>query len=72
MRPVRRLAYGKLTAGLALVDLRCTWQLRPSRGPLPAIPVDTAVAFQPRSGLVADIRQIEGLALSGRGAWCTR
>ena len=39
--------------------------------PLLAIPVDTAIAFEPRSGLVAHVRRTEGLALCGRGAPCT-
>jgi membrane-associated phospholipid phosphatase len=35
-----------------------------------AIPVDTAIAFQPRSDLVSHVRQTEGLALCGLGAPC--
>jgi membrane-associated phospholipid phosphatase len=35
-----------------------------------AIPLDTAIAFQPRSTLVSYVRQTEGLALCGRGAAC--
>jgi hypothetical protein len=37
-----------------------------------AIPVDTAVAFEPRADLVRHIRRTEGLALCGRGAACPR
>jgi hypothetical protein len=40
--------------------------------PVLAIPVDGAIAFEPRSGLVAHVRLAEGLALCGRGAPCTR
>ena len=42
----------------------------PGSAPLLAIPVDTAVAFEPRSVLVASVRRTEGLALCGRGAGC--
>ena len=42
----------------------------PGAAPLLAIPVDTAVAFKPRSALVASVRRTEGLALCGRGAAC--
>ena len=35
-----------------------------------AIPVDAAVAFEPRSALVGHVRRTEGLALCGRGAPC--
>ena len=42
----------------------------PGAAPLLAIPVDTAVAFEPRSALVRQIRRTEGLALCGRGAAC--
>jgi membrane-associated phospholipid phosphatase len=38
--------------------------------PLLAIPVDTAVAFEPRADLVRHVRRTEGLALCGRGAPC--
>ena len=38
--------------------------------PLLAIPVNGAVAFMPRAGLVAYIEKTEGLALCGRGAPC--
>lgn len=37
-----------------------------------AIPVDTAIAFQPRSSVVNHVRQAEGLALCGLGAPCPR
>jgi hypothetical protein len=37
-----------------------------------AIPVDTAIAFERRSGLVGYTRRIENLALCGRGAACPR
>lgn len=39
----------------------------PGAAPRLAIPVDTAVAFEPRSALVGHVRHTEGLALSGRG-----
>jgi len=42
----------------------------PGEAPLLAIPVDTAVAFEPRSDLVRWVRRTEGLALCGRGAAC--
>ena len=42
----------------------------PGAAPLLAIPVDTAVAFEPRADLVRRVRQTEGLALCGRGAPC--
>jgi len=42
----------------------------PGAAPLLAIPLDTAVAFEPRSALVGQIRRTEGLALCGRGAAC--
>jgi membrane-associated phospholipid phosphatase len=38
--------------------------------PLLAIPIDTAIAFEPRSVLVSFVRRNEGLALCGRGAPC--
>ena len=44
----------------------------PGAAPLLAIPVDTAVAFDRRSGLVAYVRRTEGLALCGLGAVCPR
>jgi membrane-associated phospholipid phosphatase/tRNA A-37 threonylcarbamoyl transferase component Bud32 len=44
----------------------------PGAAPLLAIPVDTAVAFEPRSALVEHVRRTEGLALCGRGAACPR
>jgi tRNA A-37 threonylcarbamoyl transferase component Bud32 len=44
----------------------------PGAAPLLAIPVDTAVAFEPRSALVRHVRQTEGLTLCGRGAACPR
>ena len=42
----------------------------PGAAPLLAIPVDTAVAFEPRADLVRHVRRTEGLALCGRGATC--
>jgi hypothetical protein len=42
----------------------------PGAAPLLAIPVDTAVAFEPRADLVRHVRRTEGLALCGRGAVC--
>jgi membrane-associated phospholipid phosphatase len=44
----------------------------PGAAPVLAIPVDSAVAFQPRSDLVSYVRSTEGLALCGRGAPCTQ
>ena len=44
----------------------------PGAAPLLGIPVDTAVAFEPRSDLTGYVRKTEGLALCGRGAACTR
>jgi hypothetical protein len=44
----------------------------PGVAPLLAIPLDTAVAFEPRSVLVGHVRQTEGLALCGQGAACAR
>jgi membrane-associated phospholipid phosphatase/tRNA A-37 threonylcarbamoyl transferase component Bud32 len=44
----------------------------PGAAPLLAIPVDTAVAFEPRSALVRHVRRTEGLTLCGRGAQCPR
>jgi hypothetical protein len=44
----------------------------PGAAPLLAIPLDTAVAFEPRSDLVGYVRRTEGLALCGRDAACTR
>ena len=43
----------------------------PGAAPLLAAPVDTAIAFEPRSELVGHVKQTEGLALCGRGAACT-
>jgi hypothetical protein len=40
--------------------------------PLLAIPVDIAIAFEPRSDLTSYVRRTEGLALCGRGAACPR
>jgi len=37
-----------------------------------AIPIDTAVAFEPRPVLVGYVQRTEGLALCGRGAPCRR
>jgi hypothetical protein len=42
----------------------------PGAAPLLAIPVDNAVAFEPRADLVRHVRRTEGLALCGRGAAC--
>jgi len=42
----------------------------PGAAPLLAIPVDTAIAFEPRADLVRHVRRAEGLALCGRGAPC--
>ena len=42
----------------------------PGAAPLLAIPVDTAVTFEPRSALVEQVRRTEDLALCGRGAVC--
>ena len=42
----------------------------PGASPAMATAVDTAVAFMPRSALVAYVRRTEGLALCGRGAAC--
>jgi len=42
----------------------------PGAAPLLTIPVDSAIAFEPRSTLVSHVRQTEGLALCGRGAAC--
>jgi tRNA A-37 threonylcarbamoyl transferase component Bud32 len=42
----------------------------PGASPVLATTVDTAVAFMPRSALVAYVRRTEGLALCGRGAAC--
>jgi serine/threonine protein kinase len=42
----------------------------PGAAPVLAIPVDTAVAFEPRADLVGYVRRAEGLALCGRGAVC--
>jgi hypothetical protein len=49
-----------------------TYQFSFAAGAAPslAIPVDTTIAFQPRSTLVSDVRQTEGLALCGLGAPC--
>jgi hypothetical protein len=42
----------------------------PGASPAMATAVETAVAFMPRSALVAYVRRTEGLALCGRGAAC--
>ncbi|HEV8221071.1 MAG TPA: hypothetical protein VGQ05_12445, partial [Streptosporangiaceae bacterium] len=42
----------------------------PGAASLLAIPVDTAVAFEPRADLVRHVRRTEGLALCGLGAAC--
>jgi tRNA A-37 threonylcarbamoyl transferase component Bud32/membrane-associated phospholipid phosphatase len=42
----------------------------PGAAPLLAIPIDTAIAFEPRADLVRRVRRTEGLALCGRGAAC--
>ena len=43
----------------------------PGAAPILAIPVDSAVSFEPRSGLTGYVRSAEDLALCGRGASCT-
>ena len=48
----------------------CQFSFVPGAAPLLAIPVDTAVAFEPRADLVRHVRRTEGLALCGRGAAC--
>ena len=40
--------------------------------PALAIPVDTAITFEPRSMLVGYVKRTEDLALCGRGAPCPR
>jgi hypothetical protein len=49
-----------------------TYQFRfpPGASPVLAVAADSAVAFMPRSRLVAYVRHSEGLALCGRGAAC--
>jgi membrane-associated phospholipid phosphatase/tRNA A-37 threonylcarbamoyl transferase component Bud32 len=42
----------------------------PGAAPPLAIPLDTAVAFEPRADLVRHVRRTEGLALCGRGTTC--
>jgi len=42
----------------------------PGAASLLAIPVDTAVAFEPRADLVRQVRRTESQALCGRGAAC--
>ena len=42
----------------------------PGAAPLLAIPVDTAIAFEPRADPVRQVRRTVGLALCGRGAAC--
>jgi len=42
----------------------------PGAAPSLAIPIDTAITFEPRSTLVSYVRQTENLALCGRGAPC--
>lgn len=44
----------------------------PGAAPVLAIPVDSAVAFEPRSDLTGYVRGTEELALCGRGATCAR
>jgi membrane-associated phospholipid phosphatase len=46
------------------------FRFAPGTSPQLAIPVDSAVAFVPRSRLVDYVRSTEGLALCGRGAPC--
>jgi hypothetical protein len=43
----------------------------PGAAPILAIPVDSAVSFEPRSDLTGYVRSTEDLALCGRGAPCT-
>ena len=40
--------------------------------PTLAIPIDTAITFEPRSALVGHIKRTENLALCGREAACSR
>jgi tRNA A-37 threonylcarbamoyl transferase component Bud32/membrane-associated phospholipid phosphatase len=42
----------------------------PGAAPVLAIPLDTAIAFEPRAALVRHVRRTEGLTLCGRGAAC--
>lgn len=42
----------------------------PGAAPSLAVPIDTAIAFQPRSSLAGYVRRTDGLALCGRGARC--
>jgi membrane-associated phospholipid phosphatase len=44
----------------------------PGAAPVLAIPVDSAVAFEPRSRLTGYVRNTEDLALCGRGAPCAQ
>jgi len=44
----------------------------PGAAPVLAIPVDSAVAFEPRSRLTGYVRNTEDLALCGRGAACAQ
>jgi len=44
----------------------------PGAAPVLAIPVDSAIAFERRSGLTGYVRGTRGLALCGRGATCAR
>ena len=43
----------------------------PGAAPLLAIPIDTAITFEPRSDLVGYVQRTEHLALCGRGAACS-
>jgi hypothetical protein len=44
----------------------------PGAAPVLAIPVDSAIAFEPRSRLTGYVRNTEDLALCGRGATCAQ
>ena len=50
-----------------------TYRFRFVAGAAPslAIPIDTAIAFEPRSVLVGHVQRKEDLALCGRGARCS-
>jgi len=61
-----RLRYYIFPGGCVTYDFR----FKPGASPVLAVAVDSALAFQTRSTLVAYIRHTEGLALCGRGATC--
>ena len=60
------LRYYTFPGGCVTYDFR----FKPGASPVLAVAVDSALAFQTRSTLVAYIRHTEGLALCGRGAAC--